>query len=351
MKKRSQAYKEAGVDLEAASSLVERIKKLAESTHTKGVLTDIGLFGGMYKLDVNEAKRPVLVSSTDGVGTKLKLAFALGKHDTIGQDLVAMNVNDIIVHGARPLFFLDYFATSKLDVGQAEAVIKGIAKGCQLAECALLGGETAELPGFYAPGEYDLSGFCVGLVDDSKIVDGSGVGVGNKIIGLASSGLHSNGYSLVRKIVEQGAHDLSQPFADTRTLGEILLTPTRIYVKSIMNLLRDFDLKAIAHITGGGFYDNLPRILPQGVQAEIDFAAWPKPPIFEWLKAEGRLTWPEMLQVFNCGLGMVIVVDNAEAEDVLIRLQGLQEQGWIIGQINSHKNKGEEQVQITNIPL
>jgi phosphoribosylformylglycinamidine cyclo-ligase len=300
----------------------------------------------MFRLDVNATNDPVLVSSTDGVGTKLKLAFQMDKHDTVGIDLVAMNVNDIAVHGAKPLFFLDYFAVGKLDVEVAETVVSGIASGCREAECALLGGETAELPGFYGPGEYELSGFSVGLVDNAKIVDGSSIGVGNKIIGLASSGLHSNGFSLVRKIVEDQGHDLDQELPGSgRKLGEVLLDPTRIYVKTILNLVRDFDIRGMIHVTGGGFYDNLPRVLPKGVRARVDFESWPKQRIFQWLKEQGELSWEEMLQIFNCGIGLVLIVDKAEYEDVLIRLNGLKEEAWLIGDIQPRK-QNEPQVDL-----
>ncbi len=345
MQERSSAYKDAGVNLQAANSLVQSIKSMASNTYNKGVVTDIGLFAGMFKLDVKDIKDPVLVSSADGVGTKLRLAFALDRHETIGIDLVAMNVNDIVVHGAQPLFFLDYFACNQLDIEQAEQVIKGIVQGCQEAKCALLGGETAELPGFYAPGKYDLSGFCVGLVDDSKIVDGSSIGVGNKLIGLASSGLHSNGYSLVHKLLDQSGLGLDHVLPGTQQdLGQLLLEPTRIYVRTVLNLLRDFEIKAMVHITGGGFYDNLPRVLPRGVKARLEFNTWPKTPLLQWLKQTGDLSWEEMLQIFNCGLGLVLIVGQKEYEDVLLRLQGLKEKAWVIGEIQQLKS-GEEQVQ------
>ncbi|MFP4428883.1 MAG: phosphoribosylformylglycinamidine cyclo-ligase [Desulfovermiculus sp.] len=347
MQDRGAAYRQAGVNLEAANTLVKRIKSLAAKTHTKGVLSDIGLFGGMFKLDLSDTRRPVLVSSTDGVGTKLKLAFALNRHDTIGIDLVGMNVNDIVVHGAKPLFFLDYFAADQLDVDQAEQVITGIAEGCQQAGCALLGGETAELPGFYQPGEYDLSGFSVGIVDDDKIVDGSSVGVGQAVIGLGSSGLHSNGYSLVRRVLAEHNIDLYQPMPDTgQSVGQVLLEPTRIYVKSILNILRDFEIKGMAHITGGGLYDNMPRILPRGVKVSIDFSSWSRHPVFDWLRDRATLSWPEMLQTFNCGLGMVLIVDERVAEDVLLRLQGLKETAWRIGQTEAKREQDEEKVEV-----
>ena len=336
MAQHSQAYKQAGVDIKAADTLVDRIKRMAKSTHTRGVVRDIGSFGGMFRLNTRGMSNPVLVSSTDGVGTKLKLAFAQDRHDTVGVDLVAMNVNDILVHGAKPLFFLDYYATSELRVDQAESVVSGIAAGCREAGCALLGGETAEVPGFYQPGEYELSGFAVGLVDDLRIVDGSGIGVGNKIIGLASSGVHSNGYSLVRKVLDDGGHSLTDtPKGLDRPLGEVLLDPTRIYVNAVQNLLRDFDIRGIVHITGGGLYDNIPRVLPRGVMADLDFSSWSRPPVFDWLKEEAGIDWEEMLRVFNCGIGMVLVVNKREHEDVMLRLRGLREQAWTIGEIKA----------------
>jgi phosphoribosylformylglycinamidine cyclo-ligase len=346
MEDRGSAYRNAGVDLQAAGNLVDRIKKLASGTHTRGVLRDIGLFAGMFRPDLSDCKKPVLVSSTDGVGTKLKLAFEMDRHDTVGVDLVAMNVNDIAVHGAKPLFFLDYFASGKLDVEQAEQVVAGMAEGCKQAQCALLGGETAEMPGFYAPGEYDLSGFCVGIVDYDRIVDGSGIGVGNRIIGLASNGLHSNGFSLVRKLVSESGLSLQDELpGEGQALGDVLLKPTRIYVRSVLNLLRDFDIKGMVHITGGGFYDNLPRILPRGVKAGVDFQSWPKEPVFHWLRETGNLSWPEMLQVFNCGLGMILVVGKNDCDDVLLRLKGLKEQAWVVGEITQRK-KNQDAVTI-----
>lgn len=348
MTERGEAYKEVGVNLQSATTLVEKIKSMAADTYNnKGVLKDIGLFGGLYKLDLNDISQPVLVASTDGVGTKLNLAFQMNKHDTVGVDLVAMNVNDVVVHGAKPLFFMDYFASGKLDIEQGEQIVAGIVRGCKEAKCALLGGETAELPGFYNPGGYELSGFCIGIVDNAKIVDGSNIGVGNKLIGLASSGLHSNGYSLVRKLVAESGHDLYSPLQGTdQQLGNLLLEPTHIYVRSILNLLRDFSINGMVHITGGGFYDNLPRVLPKGVQAKIDFNSWTKPLLFEWLKEQGNLSWADMLQIFNCGVGMILVVNKRECEDILMRLQGLGEKAWIIGEVQSRKDKNEEQVDI-----
>ncbi len=347
MTKRGEAYKEAGVNLQTATTLIEKIKSMAADTYNKGVLKDIGLFGGLYKLDLSDISYPVLVASTDGVGTKLNFAFQMNKHDSVGVDLVAMNVNDVVVHGAKPLFFMDYFASGKLEVQQGEQVVAGIVRGCKEAKCALLGGETAELPGFYNPGEYELSGFCIGIVDNAKIVDGSSIGVGNKLIGLSSSGLHSNGYSLVRKLVAESGHGLYSPLQGTdQQLGDLLLEPTRIYVRSILNLLRDFSINGMAHVTGGGFYDNLPRVLPKGVQAKIDFNSWTRPLLFDWLKEQGNLSWADMLQIFNCGVGMILVVNKRECEDILMRLQGLGEKAWIIGEVQSRKDKNEEQVDI-----
>jgi len=334
MSDRSRAYKQAGVDIDAANEFVGRIKSLVSSTFTKGVITEIGGFGGVYKPDVHNISEPVLVASTDGVGTKLKLAFDFDIHDTIGVDLVAMSVNDVLVQGAKPLFFLDYFATGKLDQDKACAVIEGVVEGCKQAGCALLGGETAEMPDFYAPGEYDLSGFCVGIVDNSKIVDGARISKGDKIIGLASSGLHSNGYSLVRKVLKQsGLRKDDKLPGDIQPVAEELLRPTKIYVKTVLNLLRDMDIKGMVHITGGGFYDNIPRILPGKVKAEIKFGSWPVPPVFLWLKQAGKLTWPEMLQIFNCGVGYVLIVQEEFADEVMLRLEGLKEQAWVIGEI------------------
>ncbi len=281
---RSQAYAEAGVDITAGNLLVDRIKKLVAKTHTHGVLSDIGGFGGLYKPDIDNIESPVLVASTDGVGTKLKLAFAFNRHTTVGIDLVAMSANDILVQGARPLFFLDYFATGKLDVDTAEAVISGVADGCRQAGCALLGGETAEMPDMYAPGEYDLAGFCVGIVSNNKIVDGSSIKVGDAIIGLASSGPHSNGYSLIRKVLDESGLTGDSIFPGTeQTVADVLLAPTIIYADHVRSLMRDMDIAGMVHVTGGGFYDNIPRVLPPQVKAVIKYGSWPLPPVFQWL--------------------------------------------------------------------
>lgn len=343
MASRSDAYKAAGVDIDAANDFIGRIKDMVGSTFTKGVVTDIGGFGGLFKLDLTQMDEPVLVAGADGVGTKLKLAFAVDKHDTIGIDLVAMSVNDILVQGAKPLFFLDYFATGKLETGVAEEVIAGVVEGCKQSGCALLGGETAEMPGFYADGEYDLSGFCVGMVDNTKIVDGSSITIGDSIIGLESSGIHSNGYSLVRKLYDESglkADDLL-PGTDQK-IGEALLTPTRIYVDAVHNLSRDIEIKGMVHVTGGGFYDNLPRILPKQVTADIDFNSWEVSPVFNWLKEQGDLSWPEMLQIFNTGIGYILVVAKDREEDVLNRLAGMKLKSWKIGEIVARDGDAEQ---------
>jgi len=342
MTDRAEAYRQAGVDIAAAGRLVDRIKPLAQATFNKGVITDIGGFGGLFKLDLQAYEEPVLVSSTDGVGTKLLLAFEFDGHSTVGIDLVAMSVNDILVQGAKPLFFLDYFATGKLDVDTAERVIKGVAHGCSEAGCALLGGETAEMPDFYPPGHYDLAGFCVGIVDNARIVDGSSIGIGDSIIGIKSSGPHSNGYSLIRKILADSGlrPNVLLPGA-AQTVSEALLAPTRIYVKSVLNLLRDFPIKGMVHITGGGFYENIPRILPRGVAARVSMDRWPVAPVFRWLKDAGNLTWPQMLTTFNCGVGFVLVVGKDILEDVMNRLNALHEQAWVIGEIERLAQDGE----------
>lgn len=347
MSNRADAYKAAGVNIDEANVFVERIKALAASTHGKGVLSGIGGFGGLFKPDLSRMDAPVLVSGTDGVGTKLKLAFAFGGHDTIGIDLVGMNVNDVLVQGARPLFFLDYFATGKLDSDLAVRVVAGIVEGCKQSQCALLGGETAEMPGFYPDGEYDLSGFCVGMVDYDRIVDGSQIANGDLVIGLASSGPHSNGYSLIRKIFDaSGLAPTDTLPGDTQTVAEALIAPTRIYVQPVMNLLRDLPIKGMAHITGGGFYDNLPRVLPAGVAAHIRFGSWPVAPVFQWLKHQGNLSWPEMLQIFNTGIGYVIIARKETAEDVMNRLVAMEVPAFVIGEIKPRVGE-QEQVQVS----
>jgi phosphoribosylformylglycinamidine cyclo-ligase len=329
------SYRDAGVDIDAGDQLVENIKPFARRTLREGVLAGIGGFGALFEVP-KRYKEPVLVSGTDGVGTKLKLAFDLGRHDTIGIDLVAMSVNDVLVQGAEPLFFLDYFACGRLDVTTATQVVKGIALGCEQAGCALIGGETAEMPGMYTPGEYDLAGFAVGVVEKAGIIDGSRITDGDAVLGVASSGAHSNGYSLIRRILEKSGADLATNF-DGRTLGEALLTPTRIYVKPLLALMRELQVKGLAHITGGGLLENVPRILPGGVVAEIDRSAWPHPPLFAWLQQTGSVADQEMLRVFNCGIGMVVVLAHADAERALAALRAAGETAYRIGHIRSRR--------------
>ncbi len=344
---RAKAYAGAGVDITAGNELVSRIKQTLAKTQIRGVVSDVGGFGGLFRPDLAGMDDPILVSSTDGVGTKLKLAFAFDRHDTVGIDLVAMSVNDILVQGAKPLFFLDYFATGSLDVEKAQKVIEGIADGCKIAQCALLGGETAEMPDMYAEGEYDLAGFCVGIVDNSKIIDGAGIRIGHKLVGVASSGLHANGYSLVRKIFEESSftqHDLLP--GSEQTFADALLTPTTIYVDIIKHLLRDVPISGMVHITGGGFYDNIPRILPMQVQVNIQFGSWEVPPIFQWLKDAGKLSWPEMLQIFNCGIGYVIVVPEENAAETVQRICAMNTNAWIIGSVEKIGDVGAEAVNV-----
>jgi phosphoribosylformylglycinamidine cyclo-ligase len=331
----SMTYKGAGVDIEAGNRFVDMIKPLVKSTNRPEVLTDIGGFGGLFSLNKDKYHSPVLVSSTDGVGTKLKLAFQLDRHNTVGIDLVAMCVNDVIVQGAEPLFFLDYLATGMLAPEKAAEIVEGIAEGCRQAGCALVGGETAELPGFYNDGEYDLAGFTVGVVDRDAIIDGSSIQVGEVLIGIASNGLHSNGYSLARRIISErleGGLEAVLPELG-ESLGDALLRPTRIYVKSILNLLRDFTIQGMAHITGGGLLENVPRILPRHCKAVIHKDAWPKPPLFEILREAGNLEERELFRTFNYGIGMVLVVQKGDADDILSRLRGLHEQAYVIGEI------------------
>jgi len=328
-------YRAAGVDIEKADQFVKNIGEMVKSTHTKGVLGGLGGFSGLFSLAGMNQGEPVLVSSTDGVGTKLKIAFMAHRHDTIGIDMVAMVVNDIVVAGARPLFLLDYLATGKLELGVAEAIIAGVVDGCGQAGCALIGGETAEMPGMYPPGEYDLAGFAVGLVERSKIIDGSRVAPGAAVVGLASSGLHSNGFSLVRKIVFE---ELELKVSDAvdeleATVGEVLLTPTRIYVKPVLAIQEEFDLLAAAHITGGGLLENLPRVLPDGCRAVIQGGSWPVPPVFDWLQRVGELSQREMARTFNWGLGMALVVPGDQAGAVIARLADLGETAYQVGEI------------------
>ena len=337
------SYKEAGVDIKKGDSFVQMIKPMVESTFRPEVLTKIGGFAGCVSLNLERYKKPILVSSTDGVGTKLKIAFMMDRHDTVGIDLVAMCVNDIVAIGARPLFLLDYLATSKLNTEIATKVLSGIDKGCVEAECSLVGGETAEMPGFYKEGEYDLAGFVVGIVENAQLIDGSGVTVGDKLIGIASSGLHSNGYSLVRKLLlEHHKMDMRKKIEEIgEVLGEELLRPTRIYVKTILNLTRDFSLGGIAHITGGGITGNLPRVIPKGCKAIVHKKTWDIPPIFPFLKEKGRLSEEEMFRTFNNGIGMVLIVRPKEVEDLLARLHSLGEKAFIIGEVGKTKKQDE----------
>ncbi|HEX5056100.1 MAG TPA: phosphoribosylformylglycinamidine cyclo-ligase [Gammaproteobacteria bacterium] len=337
--KPSLSYKDAGVDIDAGDNLVERIKPAVARTQRPEVMGGLGGFGALFELPLGRYRKPVLVSGTDGVGTKLKLAMELRKHDTIGIDLVAMCVNDVLVQGAEPLFFLDYYATGKLDVDTAAAVIEGIAAGCAQAGAALVGGETAEMPGMYPAGEYDLAGFCVGIVEKDRIIDGSAVTPGDALLGLASSGPHSNGYSLVRKILEVSRADLGIPFHGT-TLGEALLKPTRIYVKPVLKTLETFHLKAIAHITGGGLPENLPRVLPPHTQAVLHWNSWRKPPVFDWLQQQGNVQPQEMQRTFNCGIGLVLCVAQRDADGVSKLLTELGETVFQIGEIE--KSSAEE---------
>jgi len=342
-KKKSLTYKDAGVDIEAGERLVDRIRPWAETTSRPGVMGGVGAFGALFSLtDALQARQvhdPILVSSTDGVGTKLKIAQMMGRHDTVGIDLVAMSANDILTLGAEPLFFLDYFATSRLDLDVAEQVIKGISEGCRQAECALIGGETAEMPNFYAPGEYDLAGFIVGIVDRAQVIDGSRIAPGDRIIALASSGLHSNGFSLARKILfELKGYKPEKIIPELGTsLGEELLRPTRIYVRPVDELKERRTLKGLAHITGGGLPGNLPRILPEGCQAVIHLGSWQVPPVFSFLQREGKVAEEEMFRVFNMGIGMVVILAEPEAEEALEVAKSFRGKAWIVGEITSGK--------------
>ncbi len=332
------SYRDAGVDIDAGDSLVERIKPYAKATMRPEVLAGIGGFGALIEIG-KRFREPVLVAGTDGVGTKLKLAFALDRHDTVGIDLVAMSANDILVQGAEPLFFLDYFACGRLDVATAAQVIKGIAAGCEQAGCALIGGETAEMPGMYAAGEYDLAGFAVGVVEKADAIDGRRIAAGDVLLGLASSGPHSNGFSLIRRIVEVAGADLAQPIAGvtgTRTLGEVLLAPTRIYVKPLLALMAALPVKGMAHITGGGLVENTHRMFPPGTAARIERGSWPQPAIFDWLQRSGNVADAEMHRVFNCGIGMIVVVAAADADRALAMLAASGEAVYRIGTVVPH---------------
>ena len=328
----SLSYRDSGVDIDAGNRLIDRIKPAAARTLRPGVLAGLGGFGALFELPVDRYRHPVLVSGTDGVGTKLKLAIEAGLHDTIGIDLVAMCVNDIIVQGAEPLFFLDYYATGKLDIDIASQVINGIARGCELAGAALVGGESAEMPGMYASGDYDLAGFSVGIVEKDRIIDGSAVRAGDSLIGLTSTGPHSNGYSLIRKVIEVTRSNLSESL-DGKSLAEWLLAPTRIYVKPLLSLFNDVKVHALAHITGGGLTENLPRVMPASTCARIDTRSWQHPAIFDWLQRRGNISDEEMYRTFNCGIGMVLCVDKADEQRTLDHLEARGETARIIGRI------------------
>lgn len=332
------SYRDAGVDIDAGNALVERIKPVAQRTRRPGVLAGLGGFGALFELPLDRYREPVLVAGTDGVGTKLKLALAQGSYRGVGIDLVAMCVNDLIVQGAEPLFFLDYYATGRLEVEVAAQVVEGIGDGCEQAGAALIGGETAEMPGMYGAGDFDLAGFCVGVVEKSRIIDGSAVRPGDALIGLASSGPHSNGYSLIRRVIERSGADLNAPF-EGGTLGETLLAPTRIYVKPVLDLLGHVDVHALAHITGGGLTENLPRVLPADTWAQIDTSSWQRPAVFDWLQREGGIAADELLRTFNCGVGMVICVAEAEREAALARLTAMGETAWTLGRIEAGEGR------------
>jgi phosphoribosylformylglycinamidine cyclo-ligase len=336
-------YRDAGVDIDAGSELVRRVSGDVAATHRSGMLSGLGGFSGLFELPVADYRNPVLVSGTDGVGTKLKLAIETGRHHGIGIDLVAMCVNDIVVSGAEPLFFLDYYATGKLDVEVAAEVIRGISEGCRRAGAGLIGGETAEMPGMYAEGHYDLAGFAVGIVERDRIIDGARAQAGDALIALASSGIHSNGYSLVRRVLEQTTTSLESPLAG-RALADILLEPTRIYVRPVLELVRTQDVRALCHVTGGGLTDNLPRVLPDGLAARIDTASWGWPLVFQWLQEKGGIDDAEMRRTFNCGVGMVAVVPAEAADDALAALARQGENAWQLGTLAPLEETGEQVV-------
>lgn len=330
---KSFTYKDAGVDIDAGNELIQRIKPAVESTRRDGCVGSIGGFGGMFEVPIDRYKKPLLVSGTDGVGTKLKLAIDMGKYDTIGVDLVAMCANDVAVLGAECLFFLDYYATGRLDVHVAEQVIKGIARGCEIAGCALIGGETAEMPGVYRGDDFDLAGFCVGIVEKDRVITGEHITAGNKIIALASSGPHSNGYSLIRKIIETSNVDLSDQMIEMNTIGDLLIQPTRIYASRLWILSQQISVLGAAHITGGGIMGNIPRILPDDCTAAIDCSTWDVPEIFNWIQKTGNVRTEEMFRTFNCGVGMVVIVRAEDCERALDLFDNLGEHAWEIGEV------------------
>jgi phosphoribosylformylglycinamidine cyclo-ligase len=337
------SYKDAGVDIDEGNKFARSVKALVKPTFRPEVISEIGGFAGLFSLNTEKYRAPVLVSSTDGVGTKLRIATMMEKHDTVGIDLVAMCVNDIVVQGAEPLFLLDYIATGKIEQGVLLDVIKGIVSGCRESGCALIGGETAEMPSFYKEGEYDLAGFVVGVVDRENIIDGSDIAVGDRLIGISSSGLHSNGYSLVRKILfEKHRMKIGDYIKDLKkTLGEELITPTRIYAKTISNILRNFTIHGMSHITGGGLIDNIERILPPGCMAHIKTSSWEIPPIFSFLQEQGGFDQGEMLRTFNSGIGMVLLVAEEDADEIMLRLKGLKEKAMVIGEIVEQPDKAD----------
>lgn len=343
MSKQSLSYKDAGVDINAGNALVERIKPEVKRTTRAEVIGGLGGFGALCAIP-SKYKEPILVSGTDGVGTKLRLAIDLKKHDTIGIDLVAMCVNDLVVQGAEPLFFLDYYATGKLDVDVAADVVKGIADGCVQSGCALVGGETAEMPGMYHAGDYDLAGFCVGVVEKSEIIDGSRVKNGDALIALGSSGPHSNGYSLVRKVIDVAGINPATELLDNKPLSEHVLAPTKIYVKSVLALIKQADVHAIAHLTGGGFWENIPRVLPKNTKAVIDEKSWKWPSVFNWLQEKGNIDTYEMYRTFNCGVGMVIALPQEQVETALSILKQSGENAWLIGHIEHAEDDAEQVV-------
>lgn len=344
MTKKSWTYKEAGVDIDAGTKEVELIKESVKETYIDGVLGDLGGFGGLFSLKQEWSDEPVLVSGTDGVGTKLRLAIDLGIHDTIGQDCVAMSVNDVLVQGAKPLFFLDYIATGKLEPKLMADIVKGVANACKESGCALLGGETAEMAGFYQEGDYDVAGFAVGIVDRKKLITGETISEGDVILGIPSTGIHSNGYSLVRKLAKENHWDLKKVYPDfDKSLGEVLLTPTRLYPKVVLPLLSHIDIKGMVHITGGGFYENIPRILPEGTAVVIDGDSWPVLPIFPFLKKEGNIDAHEMYRTFNCGIGMLLILNQEDADNAMDILSEQGEKIYRIGYVT----KGKKEVTIT----
>lgn len=344
MTKKSWTYKEAGVDIDAGTKEVELIKESVKETYIDGVLGDLGGFGGLFSLKQEWSDEPVLVSGTDGVGTKLRLAIDLGIHDTIGQDCVAMSVNDVLVQGAKPLFFLDYIATGKLEPKLMADIVKGVANACKESGCALLGGETAEMAGFYQEGDYDVAGFAVGIVDRKKLITGETISEGDVILGIPSTGIHSNGYSLVRKLAKENHWDLKKVYSTfDKSLGEVLLTPTRLYPKVVLPLLSHIDIKGMVHITGGGFYENIPRILPEGTAVVIDGDSWPVLPIFPFLKKEGNIDAHEMYRTFNCGIGMLLILNQEDADKAMDILSEQGEKIYRIGYVT----KGKKEVTIT----